>query len=185
MAYNLKPRTREENFLGLIADNPNAVEMKPITRKEKILANIAGEEYQVEPRTRKECFLSDVAENSGGGGGGDYSEARCTLTFSFPAPEELRDLDCSVNIPSVASGGIFSDCYFEKSIAADATSASSEHNVPLYKGKLTSKELFLNTGEFQIEGLSVAGDATLDPETNELVITGDFTLSFTGQFGGK
>ena len=66
MAYNLKPRTREENFLGLIAENPNAVEMAPITRKEKILANMAGAEYEVTPRTRKECFMNDVAENGGG-----------------------------------------------------------------------------------------------------------------------
>lgn len=68
MAYNLKPRTRKENFLGLIAGNENAIEMKPVTRKEKILANMAGAEYDVEPRTREECFLFDILENGGGTG---------------------------------------------------------------------------------------------------------------------
>lgn len=49
MAYNLEPRTIKENLLGLIGKNPHA-EPRP--------AN-----------TREECFLADIAENGGGGGG--------------------------------------------------------------------------------------------------------------------
>lgn len=50
MAYNLKPRTRDENLMGVIAGNPNA-------------------EPGVTPKTRREAFLADIAENGGGGGG--------------------------------------------------------------------------------------------------------------------
>ncbi len=47
MAYNLEPRTIKENLLGLIGNNPYA-EPRPA-------------------KTREECFLSDIAENGGGG----------------------------------------------------------------------------------------------------------------------
>ena len=48
MAYNLEPITRKENLLGLIAGNPHAEHREAITREE--------------------AFLSDIAENGGGGG---------------------------------------------------------------------------------------------------------------------
>jgi hypothetical protein len=42
---------------------------KPITREEKLLANIAGESYEIIPRNREEYWLSKIAESRGGGGG--------------------------------------------------------------------------------------------------------------------
>lgn len=55
-----------------------ALPEKPITRKEKLLSRIAGEETQIPepPITREEQYLDYIARNGGGGGGGtsDYSQ---------------------------------------------------------------------------------------------------------------
>lgn len=49
-----------------------ALPEKPITRKEKYLSNIAGQETPLpDPVTREEQYLKEIAENGGGGGTGD------------------------------------------------------------------------------------------------------------------
>lgn len=35
--------------------------LKPISTREKILANMAGKDYEVHPRSREEAFLVDIA----------------------------------------------------------------------------------------------------------------------------
>lgn len=44
--------------------------MRPTNRQEKLLAKIAGENYEVEPRNAEEYWLNRIAESGGGGGGG-------------------------------------------------------------------------------------------------------------------
>lgn len=43
--------------------------MRPTNRQEKLLAKIAGENYEVEPRNAEEYWLNRIAESGGGGGG--------------------------------------------------------------------------------------------------------------------
>lgn len=51
----------------------------PITRKEKYLANIAGQDIELPiPQSREEHYLNEIAKNGGGGGGGvdDYRKLK-------------------------------------------------------------------------------------------------------------
>lgn len=50
---------------------------KPITRKEKYLAKIAGQSVGIpdKPKTREEQYLDEIARHGGGGGGtSDYTD---------------------------------------------------------------------------------------------------------------
>lgn len=54
--------------------------MKPITRKEMLMAKAAGQTVpDIEPITREEYFLNQIAESGGGGGGG------CTKVYPAEA----------------------------------------------------------------------------------------------------
>ena len=69
--------------------------MKPITRKEMLMAKAAGQTVpDLEPITREEYFLNQIAESGGGGGGGGATIVECvydddahTLTSSITAKE--------------------------------------------------------------------------------------------------
>lgn len=70
--------------------------MKPITRKEMLMAKAAGQSVpNITPITREEYFLNQIAESGGGGGGGGgativecvYDDDAHTLTSSITAKE--------------------------------------------------------------------------------------------------
>ena len=97
MAYNLKPRTSNENFLALIGNNPNAKEMEPVTRKE--------------------AFMADIAANGGGGGGGGadalvlsvtVNDDNAYLSESFNTIKEAIDSNKAVYVNSPSDGPLAS-----------------------------------------------------------------------------
>ena len=63
----LKPITRKEALLDNIAGGENAI--RPVTREEQFLAAMAGDAEAPSPITRTEYFMAKAAENAGGGGG--------------------------------------------------------------------------------------------------------------------
>lgn len=93
MAYNLKPRTREENLMGVIAGNPNA-ETELDTRQDAILAKVPG----ITPQTRREAFLADIAEN----GGGTEPTGTITITQNGTGIDVAQYATADVNVPASA-----------------------------------------------------------------------------------
>ena len=93
MAYNLKPRTREENLMGVIASNPNA-EAELDTRQDAILAKVPG----ITPKTRTEAFLADIAEN----GGGTEPTGTITITANGEGIDVSQYATADVNVPASA-----------------------------------------------------------------------------------
>ena len=175
MAYNLKPRTREENFLGLIAGNENAVEMEPVTRKEKILANMAGGEYEVKARTRKEAFLCDVAEN---GGGGVQPSGTIEITENGVYDvTEYAGAEVAVPASAVVSG--------KKTITANGDNidvtdfASAAVSVPASAVDSGAKTITENGTGIDVVGYAAVDVAVPNPSTGTKSITENGTYDVT------
>ena len=74
--------------------------MKPITRKEMLMAKAAGQSVpDITPVTREEYFLNQIAESGGGGGGGDSTMVKidCTTVYDTEKQEAAITLDASYN----------------------------------------------------------------------------------------
>ena len=73
--------------------------MKPITRKEMLMAKAAGQDApDITPVTREEYFLSQIS-GGGGGGGGDSAMVKidCTTVYDMEAQAPTITLDASYN----------------------------------------------------------------------------------------
>ena len=82
--------------------------MKPITRKEMLMAKAAGQDVpDITPVTREEYFLNQIAESGGGGGGGGSSKVYeltqdpDTQTFTLHATYNEIMGDLSTGYPLV------------------------------------------------------------------------------------
>ena len=74
--------------------------MKPITRKEMLMAKAAGQETpDITPVTREEYFLSQISGGGGGGGGGDSTMVKidCTTVYDMETQTPTITLDASYN----------------------------------------------------------------------------------------
>lgn len=75
--------------------------MKPITRKEMLMAKAAGQSVpDITPVTREEYFLNQIAESGGGGGGGGDStmvKIDCTTVYDMETQAPTITLDASYN----------------------------------------------------------------------------------------
>lgn len=81
--------------------------MKPITRKEMLMAKAAGQSVpDIEPITREEYFLSQISGGGGGGGGGgskvyELTQDTDTQTFTLHATYNEINADLSTGYPLV------------------------------------------------------------------------------------
>ena len=76
--------------------------MKPITRKEMLMAKAAGQTVpDLEPITREEYFLNQIAESGGGGGGGGGDSTMvkidCTTVYDAGSQQATITIDASYN----------------------------------------------------------------------------------------
>lgn len=79
--------------------------MKPITRKEMLMAKAAGQEVpDITPVTREEYFLSQISGGGGGGGGSkvyELTQDSDTQTFTLHATYNEVNADLSTGYPLV------------------------------------------------------------------------------------
>ena len=96
--------------------------MKPITRKEMLMAKAAGQDVpDLEPITREEYFLNQIAESGGGGGGGGVV---CDLT------SEIIE-DAPVITATMTAGALWSALQSGSSLLFHMASGASELFTPL------------------------------------------------------
>lgn len=77
----MKPITRKEMLMAKAAGQ-SVPDIEPITREEIFLAKAAGMDVpELEPVTRKEWFISQISGGGGGGGGGDSDFSIANVTF--------------------------------------------------------------------------------------------------------
>ncbi len=155
---NLTPLTREEKYLSKIAGE-ETTPPEPLTREEQYLAKIAGADTVVpEPETRREYYLNKIAESGEGGGGeGDFTIAKVT----FSAPND----NVSVHAPFLYTGvGV------KRSTPTYGISGNLSLDVILYKG---CAELRPENADIQ----AVSGQIT--KSGNTAFIKGDGTITLT------
>ena len=81
--------------------------MKPITRKEMLMAKAAGQDVpDITPVTREEYFLSQISGGGGGGGGGgskvyELTQDTVTQTFTLHATYNEVNADLATGYPLV------------------------------------------------------------------------------------
>lgn len=124
----MKPITRKEMLMAKAAgqETPN---ITPVTREEIFLAKAAGMDVpELEPVTRNEWFISQI---SGGGGGGssDFSIAEVTIGASDLTYETICDF------PSITTDEIWGDMSQCGSMVIDPYADPITVPVILYKGK--------------------------------------------------
>ena len=125
--------------------------MKPITRKEMLMAKAAGQSVpDIEPITREEYFLSQIANGGGGGGGGgggskvyELTQDTDTQTFTLHATYNEINADLSTGYPLVVrkttreeDGILFLDLFAIIGIAG----LPDEVYVCLVKGIVTNEQ---------------------------------------------
>lgn len=140
MAIEQEPVTRIEKFLAKIGGQDVSIPT-PVTREEQYLAKLAGEDVSVpDPVTRKEQFLKEACENGGGGGGGlEYEEGSFTV-------------DSAVGSHSVTFSNQHSTPPAMITLA-DATGDLNAKNAPCIWSVINAKDIFgskleVNTNTF-------------------------------------
>lgn len=158
----LIPLTRIEKYLAKIAgEDITAPEAR--TRLEAYLAKIAEEDVEVpEPRTRLEYYMNKIAEN-GGGETSDFTTCQVTIT---------NNTSVTINIPlptaNDTAGGSGSFCDGRVPANEEVT-----FTCILYKG--------LCAAYLDQEGLSVNCEGLISYEEDEFAITGDGTITIAAE----
>lgn len=141
----------------------------PMSRKEKLLHKMLGEDIELEPaQSREEELLMQIIEQGGGGGGGgasDFSIVRLTLINTAQKSRYY-----SVICPHIL--GEYMDSITENV----STIAPRTLDVVLYKG-----EQYIVVSDWDTSVAPViSGDITYDSEEDAFIITGDGSISLVG-----
>lgn len=123
--------------------------MKPITRKEMLMAKAAGQDVpDITPVTREEYFLSQISGGGGGGGGGgskvyELTQDPDTQTFTLHATYNEVNADLATGYPLVVrktvreeDGILFLDLFAIIAIAG----LPNEGYMCLVKGIVTNEQ---------------------------------------------
>lgn len=81
--------------------------MKPITRKEMLMAKAAGQSVpDIEPITREEYFLNQIAESGGGSGGGGGSAVICEVDFNIETEAMTARMTAGELFAAIQNGSV-------------------------------------------------------------------------------
>ena len=127
----MKPITRKEMLMAKAAGQ-DAPDITPVTREEIFLAKAAGMDVpELEPVTRNEWFISQISGGGGGGGDSDFSIASVTFVNTYSGrvnlggPVVLEENEMGEGAPAMAYD------LFRMMIMPNETVT---RKIPLYKG---------------------------------------------------
>ena len=162
----MKPITRKEMLMAKAAGQ-SVPDIEPVTREEIFLAKAAGMDVpELEPITRNEWFISQIS-GGGGGGGGDSDFSIANVTFvntysgivSLGGPVVFEENEMGEGAPALAYD------LFNSIITPNETVTKK---IPLYKGSalITFGDTFTcaTTGDIEAVGpgmLLVTGGGTI------------------------